>query len=166
MTFDFITYMRDCATRMKDIGHTDATPRFFRVSGIGQLDEMLSSLSQMQFPALLVHNNHDGSIGDRSTSNNYLDTPYYVFYVVEHAPLDDFDAHETVKANCKAIGLKILARMVRNKRDMLYGLTFLDFRNITYQTIGPIGDNCYGTMFSFTVSDTANLVYNASDWDE
>lgn len=166
MAFEFKTYMLDTAVKLKAIGHTDNHPKFFRVSGIGQLDELLSSLSKAQFPALIVEENHDGVLADRAPSDNYLDTPYFVFYVVQHAAFEDHDAREAAKLNCKQLGFKIIGRMLRHKRRALFGLTFLNFRNINYQTIGPIGDNCYGTMFSFTVTDTADIAYIADDWEE
>lgn len=163
--FDFITYMRDCATRLKDIGHTEETPKFFRISGLAQLDEVLGNLSDMGFPALLVHDNTEGIIADRATSDNYLDSPYYVFYVVEHVEYGNYEKQEEAKETCKAIGLKILARMLRDKKRGNLGLTFLQFSNIPYQSIGPVGDNCHGVMFSFSVADTANLIYDTNDWD-
>jgi hypothetical protein len=163
--FNFITYMRDCAEKLNSIGHTEETPRFFRISGLLQLDELLGNISNISFPALLVHDNTEGLIADRSVSDNYLDSPYLVFYVIQHVPYADYDAQQEAKADCKTIGLKILARMLRDKKHGLHGLTFMQFNNIPYQNIGPIGDNCHGVMFSFSVPDTANLIYNADDWN-
>lgn len=164
MQFNFITYMRDCATRLKAIGHTEQTPKFFRISSLAQLDELLSMISDIGYPALLIHDNMDGAIGDRSTSNNYLDIPNYTFYVVEHVSLNDHDAKQQVITNCKNIGLKILAKMKHDKLDLNQGLTFLQFDNIPYQTIGPIGDNCHGVMFTISVPNQAQITYNADDW--
>jgi len=167
MAYDNDAYMLDCATRLKDIGHTEEVPKFARISGLTQLEEFLSNISKLQFPALLVHNNHEGRLGDPGRSDNYLDSPYFVFYVVKHAEYDNHDAQQEAKESCKNIGFKIIARMLRDKRNPVSnaGLMFLDFSNIPYQTIGPIGDNCFGVMFSFTVADTANITYNADDWE-
>lgn len=166
MRFNFVEYMENCAIRLKSIGHKPETPKFFRISGIMQLDEVLGNLSKMSFPALLVDDNLEGMIADRSPSDNYLDTPYYVFHVVNHVPLGDFDRQEEVKRESKGIALKILAKMLRDKRRGLHGLTFLQFGNINYQAVGPLGDNCYGIMVSFTVPDTAPLVYDENDWEK
>jgi len=163
-SFNFIAYMRDCAVRLKSIGHSVQSPKFFRISGLMQLDEVLSNLSEMSFPALLVHNNTDGTIADRGVSDNYVDSPYYVFYLVGHVEHGNHQQQEEVKARCKLIGMKILARMLRDKYRGNHGLTFLQFNNIPYQSIGPVGDNCYGVMFSFSVPDSANLVYSENDW--
>lgn len=163
--FDFIPYMLDCATRLKAIRHTEENPRFFRVSGLAGLEEYLQRLSEAQYPCLLVHDNQDGNVGDTSTSDNFLDNPYYAFYVVTRPEFGNADESETAKKLCKSIGFKILARMKRDKRNQVNGLAFLRFSSIPYQTIGPIGDQAVGVMFSFTVTDQASLVYNDADWD-
>ncbi len=162
--YNHINYMLDCATRLKEIGHTTETPKFFRVSSIGHLDELLSNLNKIEFPALMVDDNTDGTVGDRNKSDNYVDSPLFNFYIVKHVELEDHDARQTAKTDCKNIGFKILSKMARDKRKLLNGLTWLEFTNLPYQTIGPIGDNCFGVMFSFTVSNNANLFYNANDW--
>lgn len=163
MDFNFITYMADCATRLRDIGHSATSPRFFRASGLAQLEELLTNLPDAVFPAMVVHNNEEGVLGD-SRSDNYHDTPYYAFYIVDRVPISDHDAREQAIAASKAIGLKIFARMLRDRRNNLNGLTQLNFGNVPYQTIGPIGDNCFGVMFTFTVTNPALITYNADDW--
>ena len=162
--FDFVTYMRDCAVRLKDISHSPSQQRFFRVSGISQLEELLANLPDASTPALLVENNTDGRITDPGPADNFLDIPYFVFYVIEKAPFNDFDRIEQAKAETKAIGLKILARMLHDRRHYRNGLIMLRFDNIPYQSIGPIGDNCFGTMFSFTVHNPMAATYTANDW--
>lgn len=163
-TFDFIAYMLDCATRLKAIAHSEENPRFFRVSGLSGLEEYMQQFNEAQYPALLVHDNTDGSMGDPNRSSNYLDNPYYVFYVVDRPEYGNADQSEAAKKRCKAIGKKILAKMLRDKTRAMKGLDYLDFTNIPYQTIGPIGDQAVGVMFSFSVREDANIIYNADDW--
>lgn len=162
--FDFIAYMLDCATRLKAIGHTGANPRFFRVSGLSGLEEYMQKLNEAQYPAMIVHDNQEGAVGDRQFSDNFMDIPYFVFYIVSRPEYGNADASEAAKKTCKAIGFKIIAKMLRDKRRGLNGLSFLNIDNIPYQTIGPIGDQAVGVMFSFTVSDQTDLLYNAADW--
>jgi len=164
--FDFIAYMRDCATRLRDILHTPETPRFFRISGLSQLEELLSSLPDASTPALMVENNHDGRLSDPSGSDSFLDIPYFVFYVIDKAPFGDFDRMEEVKRSTKSIGQKIISRMLQDRRNYANGLVMLRFDNVPYQTVGPIGDNCYGTMFSFTVINPVPADYKEVDWLE
>ncbi len=162
--FDFIPYMRECAIRLKDIMHTESQPRFFRISGISQLEELLANLPDASSPALLVENNEQGRLADPGPSDNFLDIPYFAFYIIEKAPFNDFDHIEEIKANTKAIGLKIFARMLHDRRHVRNGLIMLKFDSVPYQSIGPIGDNCFGTMFSFTVMNVVDTRYTPLDW--
>lgn len=162
--FDFITYMLDCAVRLKDIQHTEENQRFFRISGISQLEELLANLPDVSVPALMVENNEQGRFSDPGPSDNFLDIPYFAFFVIDKAPFNDFDQIEAVKSKTKAIGLKILSRMLNDRRHYRKGLVMLKFDSVPYQSIGPIGDNCFGTMFSFTVQNMANTRHNPEDW--
>ena len=162
--FDFIPYMFDCATRLKDVGHTEENPKFFRISGLAGLEEYMQRLTEAQYPALLVHDNQDGSIGDMNRSDNYLDNPYYVFYIVDRPKYGNADESEAAKKRCKIIGQKILAKMRKDKRNQVNGLAYMNFSNVPYQSIGPIGDQAVGVMFSFTVTDQSDMVYNPDDW--
>ena len=162
--FDFIAYMLDCATRLKDILHTDANPKFFKISGLAGLEEYMQRLSEAQYPAILVHDNQDGNLGDQNRSDNFLDNPYYVFYVVGRPEFGNADSSESIKKQCKEIALKIISRMRRDKRNLVNGLSFLNFANIPYQTIGPIGDGAYGIMVSFTVTNQLGSIFNPDDW--
>jgi len=162
--FEFIEYMLDCAIRLKVIGHLDSQQRFFRISGISQLEELLSSLPSASTPALLVENNTDGRVGDTARSDNFLDTPYYVFYVIMKAPFNNHDKMQEAKEKSKQIGFKILSRMLHDRRNYQNGLIMFDFSSVSYQSIGPVGDNCFGTMFSFSVANQADLAFKNDDW--
>lgn len=162
--FDFLTYMQECAEQLKDILHTAEEKRFFRITGLSQLEELLFNLPDANFPALMVENNQNGNLTDKSPSDNVVDIPYYSFMVIDKAEFNDHDLVQSTKENCKAIGLKIISRMIRDKRNMLNSLVFLDVSSISYSTFGPIGDNTYGVSFSFTVPWQADITYDSTDW--
>ena len=166
MEYQHIPYLKEVSIKLKDLGHTEASPKFARVSGLAQLDEFLTSMGELESAMLLAQDNQDGNLGDQSKSDNFLDTPYFVFYIAKHAAFQDYDAQQAAKEECKTIGFKIFSKMVREKRLGLNGLTFLDFTSVPYQTIGPIGDNCVAVMFSYSVTDIANITYNANDWNQ
>ncbi len=89
-----------------------------------------------------------------------MDIKSNTFILVADAPFNDHDKIEEVKLNCKSIGLKIIARMIHEKRKMLTGLIFLDSSNIVYTTIGPIADNVFGVMFSFKLTEQLSTKHN------
>ena len=163
--FDLIDYMRDCAVRLKGIGHSDLHQRFFRITGLTQLEELLFNLPDASFPALMVENNQNGMLTDRSASDNYVDIPYYSFMVAAKADFNDSDGIQLAKKLCKSLGVKIISRMVHDKRSMARGLSFMNVSGITYTTFGPVADNIYGVSFSFTVPDLSEISYNLLDWE-
>lgn len=173
-TFDFKTYMAECAEKLKAIRHTPDSPRFFIVSSIASLEGLLANITiGASFPAIIIHDEQEGHFGDISNSKNFIDYPDYTFYVIDKVQkLNDIERIEATKRNCKLLGQKIIGRMLKHKREALltgsdtYGLALMQKQNITYQTIGPIGNNCYGVMFFITVPTEANITYNESDWIE
>jgi hypothetical protein len=162
--FDFLTYMLQCAEELKELKHGENYNRFFRITGLTQLEELLFNLSDANYPAMMVENNQVGNLTDRGSSDNVVDVPYHTFMIIEKAEFNDHDAVEAAKASCKAIGLKIISRLIRDKRRMLNGLVFLDVSGIAYDTFGPIADNTYGVSFSFTVPWQADVTFNSADW--
>lgn len=165
-TFDFNAYMLDCATRLKDLQHTDVSPHFFRVNTIIGLEELLNNIGVAEYPALVIQTSVRGRIGDEARSNNFIDSPFYTFYIIG-APLGTgFDA-ETLrleKNKTKAIGFKILAKMRHDRLRQLNGLHFMKFLSVPYQEVGPLGAGSYGTMFNFEVSDSNMLPHVEADW--
>lgn len=165
MTFDALTYFRTMATKLNDIGHTEENEHFFRVRNLYDMNELLDRLSNANFPALLINDSMDGSMGDFAMSDNYLDEPQFVFYVLAEADITNQASIDQAVQTAKTIGQKIISMMLRHKMQGKHGLEFLDMTNIPYQTIGPIGDFCYGMMFFVNVSEHIELIVNPEDWD-
>ena len=86
--------------------------------------------------------------------------------MIEKAPFNDFERVEEVKRSTKSIGQKIISRMLHDRRNYANGLVMLRFDNVPYQSVGPIGDNCYGTMFTFTVINPVQASFDEKDWLE
>jgi hypothetical protein len=175
-TFDFKTYMAECAIKLKSIGHTTQSPKFFVVSSIANLESLLANLTTgASFPAIVIHDSQEGHFGDQLQSQNFIDHSDYTFYVIDKVTkINDIDHMEEVKRNCKAYGFQIIGRMLKHKKEALrspagndpYGLQLFEKRNIAYQTIGPIGNNCFGVMFFITVPSVADVTYDNDDWSE
>lgn len=173
MSFNLKTYLEDCATKLKAIGHTSQNKRFFVVSSISTLEGLLGSIGRGGFPAIVAHDAADGTVGDTSNSENFIDRPDYTFYVIDQVTkLNDTDAMELAKRTTKELGFKIVARMLRHRKQATrtgtdpYGLMLFNKASISYQAIGPIGNGCFGTMFFINIPQPVSLVYNDDDWSE
>lgn len=172
MPFDFITYMEDVATRLKAIRHNPELKqeKFFKVSGIGAMEELFEKIGHAQFPALFVVDNPEGRLIDQNSSN-LLDQQYYYFFVLQKVKTADSQSRKEANEACKIICRKIFSKMFRDKlaeqRDpgnRTTGLCNLNRGDISYKTVGPLGDNCHGIWASFTLLDSAGIHYDAEDW--
>ena len=175
MAFDFTGYMRDVAIKLKAVGHVEGAKekKFFRISSVVNLDELVECFANAGSPMILVEDNRTGRFMD-GNNQNYLDNQSYAFLVVQHCKVSDAESREQAKNDTIGIVKKIISRMKRDRqRDQegqyaKTGLRNFDLNSMMYQTIGPLGDNYYGTLVQFGMLEVVNkdLVYDASEWEE
>lgn len=169
MSFNAITYFRDVATRMKAIGHTPGSPRFFRASNVMQLQELLQSLAVASYPALVIFDKRDGRFEDQN-SNNLVDRQYYQLLILKPAGIEDSDQRQQAIDECFAIIRRIISRMTRDwltaNRGLpdVHGLRNLDRGSMYYNSIGPLVDNLFGMELVFTLREPVDTKFNADDW--
>jgi len=168
--FNFITYMENVAETLKDILHTEAKPRFHKISNLAELEQLLQSGVETEGIQLLVLDNKEGGLIDNGSAGLF-DDEYFIFYLLQNISVSDMDERSTVLSSLKATGKKILSKMFKDMHDdgnlphdNRSGLYDLDRNSIRYITIGPIGDNYHGIQFSFTVADTFSYAYDSDDW--
>jgi len=175
MAFDYITYMRNVAINMKAIAHqtTGNGKKFYRVSGLSSMEEVLSNLTDTNmYPAILVNDLEMGRIADEGPANNYLEKQTHIFYVVGYADLNDFAAKEKSLSDLKAIVHKIIGKMIHDSNadykplTVRTGMRNLDRRSFFYQVVTGIGPFCHGYMVSFEIQPSVNaeLKYNEDEW--
>jgi hypothetical protein len=168
MAYNHINYMRDIATRLKEIQHTENDVRFHRMSDIYQIEELLARLSVSQMPAIGVVEHSDGRITD-NTADQVNDQQYYVATVFGRSTLFDHDAREQVKKDLKQIALKIMAKMKHDRNtdfnlETDHGLRHLDLKSISYRYLSALPDGIIALMISFVIEPTAQLAFNPDDW--
>lgn len=166
--FNFISYMRNLAERLKDIGHNNSSTHFYRMSGIASLEEVLAKMTHGQFPAIVVEDSLEGRLIDQD-SDNVLDREYYVFYIFDRVEFLNHDEREATKRKLRTISRKIKSRILRDQRTDFnlatnYGLRNLERGSIGYRNVGPVGDNLIGLAVSFTILENPNLEYDPDDW--
>lgn len=163
--FEPYDYLKILASEHKEILHTDeSNRRIFRISGIAGMEELLSNQTDISYPAVLVEVNDDGTFGDVSRSDNWLDNPTHVFFIVDRSQPGDNEALEASRKRTKRIGFEFLARM---KRERFEAFRFADFSNINYQTIGPFGDSVIGFMITMRFNQPSDYFqYNPETWQK
>ncbi|MEI7594511.1 MAG: hypothetical protein WCK02_02100 [Bacteroidota bacterium] len=177
MEFEFIEYMRNIAIELKTISHkenSEMQKRFYRVSGLNGIEEVLNSLSDSKmYPALLANDLEVGKVGDSGPSENYLNLQSHIFYIVGYVSSNDFNGKEQSLRELKLMMYKIIGKMRKDKREDFQGiiprtgLRNLDTRSFYYQVISGFGENCHGIMVSFDISPVVEneIKFNVSDWN-
>lgn len=162
--FDPVAYFRMVALHLKDLHSENGQNRCFRIRSVASLDELLGSLPSASFPALMVHSSKDGLLGDLSKSDVPVDQPQLVFYVMDRAGFGDEASVEAAISRCHQLANAILAKMLQHRSQARHGLEFLDFSGISYQSVGPLGDHCFGMMYLFKLVQPIDLSCHDNDW--
>ncbi|MBC8488858.1 MAG: hypothetical protein H8D45_22780 [Bacteroidetes bacterium] len=162
--FKFTEYMLEIAEALKEILHTAGDKHFSRISSLPALEEYLQNMTFNSGWQILVVDNRTGRYDDSSKSDNLLDRQLYSFYLVKSIKLNDFDAREQLIRDAEIVLKKILSKYFYDKRSCLNGLRDLQRNSITYDTIGPIGNECHGLMVHFSIIEPPGIIYNEDDW--
>lgn len=172
--FDFITYMEDVATKLKEIKATTTNKKFNRATSIANLEELLSNLRDVKEIIIIAISATNGAMLDNG--DNPIDQPYFSFYICKQVNYNDHSAMESIKAECKKIAYKIVAKiryddsMSANTGNTYNGFSktvVLNRKSFSYNDVGPIGSNFYGIEVSFTLHEFfSEMVYNSEYWDE
>lgn len=171
--FNFRSYMLNIATSLKDIGHTEAKPKFFRGRNARTVDEMLGKDPYAGTSSCLnILDRRDGKYVH--TPNSLADQQVYTFMVTSNVhDITDDDEYDTVIDESMLVCKKIIAKIIKDAdadgqlpHASGTGLRDLDKNSISYQTIGPLGRSHYGTMVTFSLVQYPKVMqqYDESDW--
>jgi len=170
-SFDFTSYARNIATNLKDIQHVEGDTkktRFYRVASLDKLDEVLQRITEFKNFNILVEDNEEGNMVHGNALN---DKQICSFFIVQKAKINDAADRERVIKECKAVMLKILAKVYAdhitdsgNDINHQIGLRNVDFNSWQYNTFGPVIDNYYGVHTAFFVLNPISVKLNPDDW--
>lgn len=171
--FDFSTYMKNVAVSLKEIAHVDGdskNKRFYRVSSLQALEELITTLRSMGSINLAIEDNLDGGLSE-SKGQFVEDKQLYSFLVLQKSEALDMDARKLVIDTCEVVVKKILSKLRHNhltdcELETNYGLSDFDVDSVNYFSFGPVLNSCYGVHCTFTVGNNASIKYNAEDWNE
>lgn len=171
MNFDFTAYMRQIATKLKEIQHVEGDvkkTRFYRVASLDTLDEMLQKINEAGRFNILVEDNAEGALVQ---GNALHDKQICSFFVFQKADLNNAADRERVKKECKTVMIKILSKiyadhLTDNNQPATnqIGLRNADFNSWQYNSFGPVLNNYYGVHTAFSVLNSINVKYNPNDW--
>ncbi|MBC6698089.1 hypothetical protein [Hymenobacter sp. BT190] len=158
-TDDIEEYFELMATKLKEIRHTPALPRFVRFNIEEVLKGLRHNLNMTSYCLLLEA--PEGVIDDNQ-ADQFWDNQVVSYMVLRQVELNDFAAERATVAEARKIGVKILTRILSDER---FGEVNLAEDPVEYEKVGPVFNNAFGYRISFTAKDPISLAYKSSDWD-
>lgn len=119
-----------------------------RVTGLMGMEEAMEKIRSLIPLMLFVEDDADGYL-DLTDGN--LDNGFHSFSIVDQVKPGDSADRQRAMSACMAAGLKVLKQMLAdsaNFKDPVYGF---DRSRINYQMVGPLLNNTYGYMFTYTL---------------
>ncbi len=160
MDYNHFAYGEQLATQLIPINHCPEKPRFFEAFGIEDLYTFEDKLSSVTGTILIAVDGYESdSKGNRGDGLN--DTRQYAFIVARNTVSDRVETVKQAFADCR-----IICKQIRNKLFQDAQLACLIDCDTQINGIGPIGDNFYGCMLSFSVEENENCQLDATYWKE
>ena len=111
---------------------------------------MLRDVRQTRFPCLVVDFGADGNL---DLSRGISDRGYYTFYVLDSAGTErrEVDIFQILERMFR-LGKAVTRMMRADSADISLPCYGLDSSSIGYNRIGPVGMQCYGYAFNYTMT--------------
>ena len=148
------------ANKLKPISHTPEHPHFFSAFGFEDLfgfEDKLSNVTGMVLIAV------DGMESESSDNNGdgLTDRNEYSFIVARNT---NSSRPETI--NQAALDCKVIAKQIRNRLFHDPTLKYSISRTTRINGIGPIGDNFYGVVLTFSLREPEDFFINSDFWED
>lgn len=163
MRYNHFEYGEKLARKLIPIGHTDEDEHYLpsdEVEEIFDLNSRMSDLAGMVLVAIDGHNSDFLYPGD----DKLVEIPQFFFAIVNSTDSSDINTIHSAKTRCKVVAVQIIARMITDHNLNSEGLEMLDISSFTIRGIGPIGDNFYGVILSFTMNGATGYALNPEMW--
>jgi len=134
------------------------------------INEPLAALrDKIQYPALIM-NTMTGSFL-APNHDNLLDEVRGGFLILGRLDnVDDFSGEMLMFQQMKQIGTDIISRMNHDlmKYEPIAQKAILGFHlnSVSYQMVDGIFDNCFGFLFTFRVTSSADMTYDTAKWQK
>jgi hypothetical protein len=158
--YNHFDYGRQLAIALKAISHTPDNPRFFEAFGLEDLYNLDDKISSVVGSILIAVDGYESDSKDNGF-DGLNDTRQYAFIVACSTAADHPETITAAFATCHD-----LCKQIRNR--MLQDVTLRDVlsRNTQINGIGPLGDNFYGCLLSFTVEVNESFFVDETYWSD
>ena len=156
---DIITYFRKLASEHISIQHSDVEKHFYRF----ELEEVLSSLKKINYPALILEGYRYRLTDDKS--DNPMKNRSGAFIILGHLKdIGDYDAMHELWDSQEEICDDIVARIKADKRIEAAVRDF-DLNSVEVTLIANENDRNYGIRCTFTISSPMPMDVDPTKWN-
>lgn len=159
---DLVAYFKLLAQKHVAIQHTDTEKHFYRF----ELDEVLSGLKDINYPALILEGYRFNYKDNRS--DNQMKTRDGAFILLGHlSDVNDFDAIHQLWDDLEAIGDDLVAKIKADKRNMATkAVKDFNVESVEGNLIANDMDKNFGIRFTFSISSPAPMDVDPTKWIE
>lgn len=155
MDFNFADYIKNLASQHPLILHAQGSKRFYRMSSLDALEEVLTNLLTAKTPAIGINDTLEGRVIDHDADRK-IDRQLYTFYVFGRSPLFDHSERKRVTLECKDIAIDFVNKIITDhlsdfSLSSSNGLRHLDVNSFTYRTLGNLPDGLLAIIVSFVL---------------
>lgn len=154
--YNHFAYGRKLAEKLKPI----APHHFYTAYGLEDLPDFEDRLSSVAGYVLIAVNGYESDSSD-NRADGLTDTMQYAF-IVAHNTVSD--RQETIEAAFESS--RAICKQIRNALLLDDELRGYIHKETQINGIGPIGDNFYGCMLSFSVTIPESYHLSADYWEE
>lgn len=155
-----VSYFRGLAEKHVAIQHTASKKHFYRF----ELDEVLSGLKNINYPALILEAYSIGYSDNRS--DNVMKHRNGAFILLGHVQdKGNFDAIHDLFDEMETIGDDILAKIRADKRDNTVKIVKdFNIENVEVGIIANMVGNDYGLRYTFSLTSPAPTDVDETRW--
>lgn len=156
--YNHFSYCEMLASQLKAVAHTSKKPRYFKAFGIEDLYSLDDKLSSVTGTILIAVDGYE-SVSSDNGADALTDKLQYSIILARNTNSDRPGTIDSAFADCRS-----LIKQVRNR--LLDDPLLVDIidRNTQINGIGPIGDNFYGVMLSYSISLSEDFFIDYSAW--
>ncbi|WP_291528604.1 hypothetical protein [Bacteroides sp. UBA939] len=158
--YNHFEYGKQLAIQLKPISHTEAKPRFFEAFGLEDLFNLDDKLSSVTGMILVAVDGYESDSQDNG-ADSLNDTLQFTFIVARNTISD---RPQTITAAFKEC--RIVCKQIRNKLFHDPKLLSIINRSTQINGIGPIGDNFYGCMITFSIQEGEDFFIDETFWNQ
>ena len=156
---ELVAYFENLATKHLDIGHTPLKKHFYRF----ELDEVLSGLKNVNFPALIMEGYKFDFCDNKS--DNIQKKRQGAFILLDHvSDRGNYTKIHEAWDKLEEIGDDILAKIKADKRVINNPIVNFEISEVSANLIANEISNCYGIRYLFTIERKFYAVVKLEKW--